>query len=94
MDILKIEPIFNSLIIKRFEAKKETESGFILPTASQKQENIALVKEVGPTCKSGIKPGDYIIIPNGNFSATSVNVKGEDLLVIEENVVVAIIKID
>lgn len=93
MNIVKVKPIFNSLIIKRLETKKETDSGFILPTTSQKQQNVALVKEIGPECKSGIKAGDYIIIPNGNFSATSVSVEGEDLLIIEENIVVAIINL-
>lgn len=92
--IVSLKPIFDCLVIEQFSAKEKTESGIIIPESSQKKPNIAKVIEVGPTCKSEIKVGDYVVIPKNIQVTTEVEVNGSVKSVIKEENVIAIVNIE
>ena len=61
--IVNLKPVFNNIIVEQVKAQEKTESGFFMPESSQKKPNVYLVKEVGPECKSGVKAGDFVVLP-------------------------------
>lgn len=91
--IAKLNPIFDSLVIEQFEAKKTTESGIIIPESSQKKPSLARVLAVGPTCKSGIKEGNLIVIPKNMQIMTEVEVDGDIQCIIKEENVIAVVEV-
>ena len=45
---MKIRPLADRVVIKKFEAEEKTASGIVLPTAAKEQPQMAEVIEVGP----------------------------------------------
>ena len=63
---MKIRPLADRVVIKKFEAEEKTASGIVLPTAAKEQPQMAEVIEVGPggivdgnEVKMEVKVGDY-----------------------------------
>ena len=66
---MKIRPLADRVVIKKFEAEEKTASGIVLPTAAKEQPQMAEVIEVGPggmvdgnEVKMEVKVGDKVII--------------------------------
>lgn len=91
--IVNLKPIFDCLVVETMETKKTTESGIIIPESSQQKSNIAKVVNVGPTCKSGIKEGDFVVLPKNLQITTEVEVNGVLKHIIKEENVIAIVNI-
>jgi chaperonin GroES len=97
-DKLKIRPLHDRVIIKRLEEERTTQGGIIIPdTAAEKPikgKVIAVGKgkilESGEVRPLDVKVGDNILF--GKYSGTEVKVDGEDLLVMREEDVMAVIE--
>jgi chaperonin GroES len=97
-DKLKIRPLHDRVIIKRLEEERTSAGGIIIPdNATEKPVKgkvIAVGKgkilENGEVRPLDVKVGDNILF--GKYSGTEVKVDGEDLLVMREEDVMAVIE--
>ena len=95
---MKIRPLHDRVIVKRLEEEKTSAGGIIIPdTAAEKpvQGKIVAVGK-GKILENGeirpldVKVGDKILF--GKYGGTEVKVDGEDLLVMREEDVMAVIE--
>jgi chaperonin GroES len=95
---MKIRPLHDRVIVKRLEEERTSPGGIVIPdTAAEKPirgEVIAVGKgkilENGEVRPLDVKKGDKILF--GKYSGTEVKVDGEDLLVMREDDIMAIIE--
>ncbi len=95
---MKIRPLHDRVIIKRMEEQRTSPGGIVLPDAATekpiKGEVVAVGK--GKILDSGeiraldVKPGDKVLF--GKYSGTEVKVDGEELLVMKEEEIVAVLE--
>lgn len=95
---MKLRPLHDRVIIKRLEAETKSAGGIVIPdTATEKPikgEVVAVgtgkVQDDGKVRPMAVKPGDKVLF--GKYSGTEVKVDGEELLVMREEDLVAIIE--
>jgi chaperonin GroES len=95
---MKIRPLHDRVIVKRLEEERVSAGGIVIPdTAAEKpvQGKIVAVGkgkilEDGNVRALDVKVGDKILF--GKYSGTEVKVDGEDLLVMREEDVMAVIE--
>ena len=95
---MKIRPLHDRVVIRRTEEERTSPGGIVIPdTAAEKPirgEVIAVGKgkilESGEVRKLDLKKGDKVLF--GKYSGTEVKVDGEDLLVMREDDVMAVIE--
>ena len=92
--IVSLKPVFNNIIVEQVKAQEKTESGFFMPESSQKKPNVYLVKEVGLECKSGVKIGDFVVLPKNIQVCTDIEVNGNVVSVVEEKHIIAIVNVE
>lgn len=95
---LKIRPLQDRLIIRRLEDERKTASGIVIPDTAAEKPDQGEVLAVGPG-KVGddgkaralpVKVGDKVLF--GKYAGQSIKVDGEELLVVREDDVMAIIE--
>ena len=95
---LKIRPLHDRVIIKRLEDERTTPGGIVIPDSATekpiKGKVIAVGKgkilENGEVRPLDVKVGDHILF--GKYSGTEVKVDGDELLVMREEDVMAVIE--
>ena len=95
---MKIRPLSDRILVKRVDEDETTAGGIIIPDTAKEKPQQAIVSAVGPgrTTDSGevvpveVSAGDKVLI--GKYSGTEVKVEGEDLLVMREDDVMAVIE--
>ena len=95
---MKIRPLHDRIIVKRLEEERTSAGGIIIPdTATEKPiqgKVIAVgngkILEDGSVRKLDVKAGDKILF--GKYGGTEVKVDGEELLVMREDDVMAVIE--
>ena len=95
---MAIRPLHDRVVIKRLEAEEKTASGIVLPGAAAEKPDMGEVIAVGngKILENGerrpleVKKGDKVLF--GKYSGTEVKVDGEDLLVMREDDVMAVIE--
>ena len=95
---MKVRPLFDRIIVRREEAKEVVQGGIVIPdTAKEKPlEGIIIAVGQGRRNDAGdfvapvVKEGDKILI--GKYSGTEVKVNGEDLVIIREDDILAVIE--
>ena len=95
---VKIKPLFDRIIVRREEPKDVVRGGIVIPdTAKEKPlEGTIVAVGQGKRGDSGefitpvVKVGDMILI--GKYSGTEVKVNGEDLVIIREDDILAVIE--
>jgi len=95
---MKIRPLHDRVIVKRLEEDRTSPGGIVIPdTAAEKpvQGKIVAVGkgkilEDGNVRPLDVKVGDKILF--GKYSGTEVKLDGEDLLVMREEDVMAVIE--
>jgi chaperonin GroES len=96
--MMKIRPLHDRVIVKRLEEDRTSPGGIVIPdTAAEKpiQGKIVAVGkgkilEDGKVRPLDVKPGDKILF--GKYSGTEVKVDGEELVVMREEDVMAVIE--
>ncbi|HET8691023.1 MAG TPA: co-chaperone GroES [Steroidobacteraceae bacterium] len=95
---MKIRPLHDRVIVKREDEERKSPGGIVIPdTAAEKPirgKIIAVGKgkilENGQVRPLDLKVGDHILF--GKYGGTEVKVDGEDLLVMREEDVMAVIE--
>ena len=94
---MKLRPLHDRLVVKRLDNERKTASGIVIPdNAAEKPDQgevIAVgngkILEDGKVRALDVKVGDKILF--GKYSGQTVKVDGEELLVLREDDVMAVI---
>lgn len=95
---LKLRPLHDRVIVRREEEERTSPGGIVIPdTATEKpiQGKVLAVGngkilDSGDVRKLDVKVGDKILF--GKYSGTEVKVEGEDLLVMREEDIMAVVE--
>lgn len=95
---MKLRPLHDRVIIKRMEEERMSAGGIVIPdTATEKPvrgEVVAVgngkILENGSVRPLAVKAGDKVLF--GKYSGTEVKVDGQDLLVMREEDLMAIVE--
>lgn len=87
---MAIKPLGKRVVIKKVEAVEKTASGIVLPTQAQEQPQVAEVVAVGTDKEIVVKVGDRVIFPK--YSGTEIKHDGEELIIIEDEKLLAIVE--
>src|SRR3954465_3022647 len=97
-DAMKLRPLPDRVIVKRLEQETKTASGIVIPDNAAEKPDQGEVLAVGPGRKND--KGD-LIVPNiaarcrglfGKYSGQTVKVDGEELLVMKEDDLFAVVE--
>jgi chaperonin GroES len=94
---MKVRPLHDRLLVRRIEEKETVKGGIIIPdTAKEKpQEGQVLAVGNGKILENGtkvtldVKVGDKILF--GKYSGTDIKIDGEEVLILREDEVLAIL---
>lgn len=94
---MKVKPLGDRLLVRRVESEQKTNGGIIIPdTAKEKPiEGIVMAvgsglrDEKGNTLQMSVKEGDRILFQK--WSGTEVKIEGEELLIMKESDVLAVV---
>ena len=94
---MKLRPLHDRLVVKRLDNERKTASGIVIPdNAAEKPDQgevLAVgngkIMEDGKVRALDVKVGDKILF--GKYSGQTVKVDGEELLVLREDDVMAVI---
>ena len=94
---MKVRPLHDRLVVRRVEEKETAKGGIIIPdTAKEKpQEGQVLAAGNGKVLENGtkvaldVKVGDKILF--GKYSGTDIRIDGEDVLILREDEVLAVL---
>lgn len=94
---MKIQPLGDRVVLKVLEAEEKTKGGIVLPdTAKEKpQEGKIVAIGKGKIIEAKVVPlevkvGDKVLF--GKYSGTEITVDGEELLILKEEDILAIVK--
>ena len=96
---MKLRPLHDRVVIRRSEEEKKTAAGIVLPGSAAEKANSGEILAVGTgrVLENGevralsVKVGDMVVF--GPYSGSNtVKVDGEDLLVMSENEILAVIE--
>ncbi len=95
---LKIRPLGDKVVVKRLEAGEKTAGGVVLPDSAKEKPKRGIIKAVGDgklldTGKRStpqVKANDQVLFTS--YAGTEIKVDGEELLIMDENDILAIIE--
>ena len=95
---LKIRPLGDKVLIKRVEAEEKTAGGIVLPDSAKEKPKRGIVRAVGDgklldsgqRSKMQVQKGSEVLFTS--YAGTEIKVNGEELLIIDENDILAIIE--
>lgn len=95
---MNVKPLADRVVVKLVAQEEKTKSGIVLPdTAKEKpQEGEVLAVGTGKTLENGtklameVKVGDRVIF--SKYAGTEIKVDGEDVLILAERDVLAIVE--
>ena len=95
---MRIRPLHDRVLVKRLEIEHQTASGIVIPdTAAEKPDQGKVVAVgAGELLKDGklrlldVKVGDKVLF--GKYAGQAVKVKGEELLVMREDDIIAVVE--
>ena len=94
---MTLKPLSDRVVIKMVEAEETTASGIILTGSTKEKPQVAEVLAVGPggvvdgkEVVMQVKPGDKVI--TSKYSGTEVKVDGEELIVVRQGDILAIVE--
>ena len=94
---MKVRPLFDKVVVESLETEEKTNSGFILPTASQEKQQMAKVVAVGPggivdgkEVVMQVKVGDKVLYSKS--SGNEFKVDGKELVIIRQSDILAVVE--
>ncbi len=95
---MKLRPLHDRVIVKRIDSETKTASGIVIPDAAAEKPDQGEVLAVGPGKKNdkgelmapNIAVGDRVLF--GKYSGQTVKVDNEELLVMKEDDLFAVIE--
>jgi chaperonin GroES len=88
----KITPLHDRVIVKPNAAEEKTAGGIIIPDTAKEKPMRGTVVAAGPGKKdepTSVKEGDTVLY--GKYAGTEVSFEGEDLLIMRESDILAIV---
>jgi len=88
----QITPLHDRVIIKPAPAEEKTAGGIIIPDTAKEKPQRGTVIAAGPGKKDEpvtVKKGDTVLY--GKYSGTEIRVDGQDLLILREGDILAIV---
>jgi chaperonin GroES len=94
---MKLRPLHDRVIVKRLEEERKTASGIVIPDTVAEKPDQGEILAVGPGKKNeegklspvDVKVGDKVLF--GKYAGTTVKVDGEELLVMREEDIMAVV---
>ena len=94
---MKVRPLHDRLLVRRVEEEEQIKGGIIIPDSAkekpQEGEVVAIgsgkVLDSGDRQKMDVKVGDKILF--GKYSGTDIRVDDEEMLILREDEVLAVI---
>jgi chaperonin GroES len=94
---MKIRPLHDRIVIKRKSEEERTAGGLYIPEAAKERPTEATVvavgngrvQEDGSVRPLGVKAGDTVLF--GKYAGTEIKLDGEELLIIREEDVLAVV---
>ena len=94
---MNIKPLSDRVVIKAQDAEEKTASGIILPDTAKEKPQKGKIVAVGPgkvndagnLVKLSVKKGDKVLY--GKYSGTEISHDGDDLLIMRESDILAIV---
>jgi chaperonin GroES len=95
---MSIRPLHDRVVVRRLDEEKTTAGGIVLPDSATEKpmegEVISVgngkISENGDVRPLDVKPGDKVLF--GKYSGTEVKIDGEELLVMREDDIMAIVE--
>lgn len=94
---MKLKPLADRVIIKMVEAEETTKGGIILAGSAKEKPEVAEVLAVGPggmvdgkEVVMTVQVGDKVI--TSKYSGTQVKIDGEELTIVRQNDILAIVE--
>ncbi|HEY0879775.1 MAG TPA: co-chaperone GroES [Zeimonas sp.] len=95
---MKLRPLHDRVIIKRLDNERKTASGIVIPeNAAEKPDQGEIVAvgngtvgDDGKVRALGVKVGDRVLF--GKYSGQTVKVEGDELLVMREEDIMAVVE--
>jgi len=96
---MKFRPLGDRVVVRRIKEDTKTAGGIIIPETAQEKPQEGEIISVGPGAideKSGkrtpleVKAGDIVLF--GKYSGTEIKVDGDELLVMREEDLVAVVE--
>jgi len=94
---MRVVPIGSNVVVKRLEAEESTAGGIILPDSARERPKQGRILSVGDgqRLKDGsrapslVKEGDRVLF--SGYAGSEVEVNGEDLLILNEEEILAVL---
>ena len=94
---MKLRPLHDRVVVKRLENETKTASGIVIPDNAAEKPDQGEVLAVGPgrldedgdRIKMDVKVGDRVLF--GKYSGQAVKVEGDELLVMREEDIMAVV---
>ena len=94
---MALRPLHDRVIVKRLDNERKTASGIVIPESAAEKPDQGEVISVGPGKRGedgkllpvDVKAGDKVLF--GKYAGQAVKVDGEELLVIREDEILAVI---
>ena len=95
---MKLRPLHDRVVVKRLEQETKTASGIVIPDAAAEKPDQGEVLAVGPGKRNdkgdfialNVKVGDRVLF--GKYSGQTVKVDGDELLVMREEDLFAVVE--
>ena len=95
---MALRPLHDRVIVKRLDNERTTASGIVIPESAAEKPDQGEVLAVGPgkqtedgkVLKMDVKVGDKVLF--GKYAGQTVKVDGEEVLVIREEEILAVIQ--
>jgi chaperonin GroES len=89
---LNVTPLHDRVIVKPAAAEQKTAGGIIIPDTAKEKPQRGIIVAAGPGKKDEpvtVKIGDNVLY--GKYSGTEIQIDGEDLLIMRESDILAIV---
>ncbi|HEB66900.1 MAG TPA: co-chaperone GroES [Gammaproteobacteria bacterium] len=95
---MSIRPLHDRVVVRRMEEERTTPGGIVIPDSAAEKPSTGEIVAVGngKITESGevrpldVKVGDKVMF--GKYSGTEVKVDGEDLLIMREDDIMAVVE--
>lgn len=95
---MSLRPLHDRVIVKRLDQETKTLSGIVIPDSAAEKPDQGEVVAVGPGRRDSegrhievdVKVGDRVLF--GKYSGQSVKIDGNELLVLREEDIVAVVR--
>lgn len=95
---MNCRPLHDRLVVRRLEEGEQTVGGIIIPDSAKEKPQrgtviaagSGIVRDDGTRAPLDVKPGDLILF--GKYASQEIALDGEELLIMRENEVLAVIQ--